>query len=219
LSTNPSNPSLLGQIETSSFGNAHDIEVKRDIAFQVYSNNLLGIFNISDPSSVQLQKAIEIKYSTGRLDVSDENFIYLPQGDKGLGIVGMSYNVTGVDINITGIPVAGESTKGILAADYRNFIAGDPYNITITRISDNLKVFAKNGTLTGEPKQTIPMDWTPQDTSDYLVVAKGDTIVATKKVTLSDSAVISPIPELSTMVLVSTGFLGVLGLTRSRRRN
>ncbi|HEY9246471.1 MAG TPA: hypothetical protein VIO11_06455 [Candidatus Methanoperedens sp.] len=36
-----------------------------------------------------------------------------------------------------------------------------------------------------------------------------------------DSEVIAPapVPELATIVLISTGFLGVIGLTRLRRRN
>ena len=86
-----------------------------------------------------------------------------------------------IDINITGVPVVGKSTKKILTADYRNFTAGDPYNITITRISDSLEVFTENGILMGGPKQTIPIGWKPHDKGDYLVVAKGDTISVSNK--------------------------------------
>jgi len=121
-----------------------------------------------------------------------------------------------VDINITGVPFVGKSTKNILAADYRNFTSGDPYNITITRIYDSLEVYTDSGLLTGRPKQTILIDWTPKDTSEYLVVTKGDTIVASNKITVIDSEVIAPIPELGTIVLVATGMLGLIGI---RRRN
>ena len=124
-----------------------------------------------------------------------------------------------VDINITGVLSVGKSTKNVLATDYRNFIAGDPYKINITRISDNLEVFEDSGTLIGGPKQTIPIVWTPKDTSDYLVVAKGDTIVASNKITVIDFEVVAPVPELSTIVLMSAGLLGLFGFIRLRRRN
>ncbi|VVB84645.1 Cell surface glycoprotein [uncultured archaeon] len=153
----------------------------------------------------------------------------LPYNNSGYIITGGDYlpltiplirpKPIGVDINITGIPIVGKSTKGILAADYRNFLAGDPYDITITRISDNSKVFADSGTLTGGLKQVIPIDWTPQDKSDYLIVAEGGIVVASNEIKVYDFEVIAPVPELSTIVLMSTGFLGLLGLIRLSRRN
>ncbi|MCE8426426.1 MAG: hypothetical protein J5U17_11695 [Candidatus Methanoperedens sp.] len=72
-------------------------------------------------------------------------------------------------------------------------------------------------TLIGGFRQTIPIDWVPKDKSDYLVVAKGDTIVVSNKITVTDSEVAAPVvPELSTIVLVSTGLLGLFGLIRLR---
>jgi len=96
-----------------------------------------------------------------------------------------------IDINITGAPVVGRSTKKILTADYRNFTAGDPYNITIIKISNSLEVFTENGILKGRPEQTIPIGWKPQDKGHYLVVAKGDTISASNKIMAIDSEVVS----------------------------
>ena len=116
----------------------------------------------------------------------------------------------GVDITVTGVPLVGKSTKNILAADYRNFLAGDPYNITITRISDNSMVFADSGTLMGGPKQVIPLDWTPQDKNYYLIVAKGDTVIASNEISVIDSEVIAPTPEMPTIALMGIGMLGLL---------
>ncbi|PWB54399.1 MAG: hypothetical protein C3F06_04400 [Candidatus Methanoperedenaceae archaeon] len=122
-----------------------------------------------------------------------------------------------IDINITGVPVVGKSTKKILAADYRNFTAGDPYNITIIRISNSMEVFTENGILTGGLKQTIPIGWKPHDKGDYLVVAKGDTISVSKKVMVIDSIVVPPVPELSSIIFISIGLLGLFGLVRKKR--
>jgi hypothetical protein len=124
-----------------------------------------------------------------------------------------------IDINIKGVPVVGKSTKNILEADYSNFTAGDPYNITITRISDSLAVFTDKGTLMGVPKQTIPIGWKPQDKGDYVVVAKGGTISASNKVTVIDSEVVSPVPEHSSIIFVSIGLIGLFGLIRFKKKS
>ncbi len=121
-----------------------------------------------------------------------------------------------IDINITGVPVVGKSTKKILAADYRNFTAGDHYNIKIIRISNSQEVFTENGLLMGGSKQAIPISWKPHDKGDYLVVAKGDTISASNKIMVIDSEVVSPVPELSSFVFMSIGLLGLFGLVRKK---
>jgi hypothetical protein len=123
----------------------------------------------------------------------------------------------GVDISIKGIPVIGKSTMDILAADYRNFNASDPFNLSIIKIDDGSVVYTKNGSLSGGSKENIPIDWTPMVLGDYFVEAKGSTVIAGRSVVIVDSEVITPIPELSTIVLMSTGFLGLFGLTRLRR--
>jgi hypothetical protein len=71
----------------------------------------------------------------------------------------------------------------------------------------------------GGPKQTIPIGWKPHDKGDYLVVAKGDTISASNKVTAIDSEVVSPVPELSSIVFVSIGLLGLFGLIRIKKKS
>ena len=121
-----------------------------------------------------------------------------------------------IDINITGVPVVGKSTKKILGVDYRNFTAGDPYNITIIRISDNQGVFTDKGTLIGGPKQAIPIGWKPRDKGDYLMVANGDTISSSKRLSVIDSEVVPPVPELSSIIFVSIGLFGLFGLIRKK---
>ncbi|CAG1004971.1 hypothetical protein METP2_03608 [Methanosarcinales archaeon] len=116
--------------------------------------------------------------------------------------------------NMTGTPVVNESTQNILAEDYMNFNLDDPYNITITRVVNNQVVYSANGTLTGDPKQTIPINWTPTDMGDYILRSDANTITEDKIVQVINQKVISPVPELSTVALTSTDLLGLLGLTR-----
>ena len=134
-------------------------------------------------------------------------------------VVFISEKVTpiGVDINLTGPLVVGISAKDFLAADYRNFNINDPYNITITRLSDGFEEFSTDGVLAGGSKQTIPIDWKPLTKGNYRVVAKSDTTIAAKE-TLVDMEIVSPIPELSTLALMSAGLIGLFGLTGWNRR-
>src|SRR3990172_1835154 len=73
-------------------------------------------------------------------------------------VFAVSDNITGIrrptEIidNMTGIPAANESTENILAEDFMNFNTGDPYNITITRVTDGVVEFNTSGTLMGLTK-------------------------------------------------------------------
>ncbi|HMB44824.1 MAG TPA: hypothetical protein VKL21_03275 [Candidatus Methanoperedens sp.] len=51
------------------------------------------------------------------------------------------------------------------------------------------------------------------------MVAKGDTISASTKVTAIDSEVVSPVPELSSLVFISIGLLGLFGLIRIKKKS
>ncbi len=121
----------------------------------------------------------------------------------------------GADISITGFPIIGNSTRDILAVNYWNFLAGDQYNITITRISDKSMVFAGSGTLMGGHKQVIPIDWKPHDKSVYLLVAKGDTVVASNEISVSDSRVIASTPE--TLALIGFGVFSLLLVAKKKK--
>jgi hypothetical protein len=118
--------------------------------------------------------------------------------------------------NMTGIPLVNESTVNILAEDFMNFTAGDHYNITITRVSDGVVEFNKSGTLLGWPKQTITVNWTPSTKGDYILRSEANTMAETRTVLVINQKVISPVPELSALVLVSAGILGLFGLARRR---
>lgn len=121
--------------------------------------------------------------------------------------------------NMTGTPVVNESTVKILAEDFMNFTPGDPYNITITRIADDVVEFNKSGTLLGLPKQTIAINWIPKTKGDYILRSEANTMVETRTVQVINQKVISPVPELSTLVLLSAGLLGLFGLSKRQRKD
>jgi len=121
--------------------------------------------------------------------------------------------------NMSALPLINESTKDILAEDYMNFTLGDQYNITIKRVSDGVVEFTESGTLQGWPKQTIPINWTPATAGDYILRSEGSTMAGTTTVQVINQKVISPVPELSTLVLMSAGILGLFGLARWRKNS
>ncbi|HWQ96236.1 MAG TPA: NosD domain-containing protein [Candidatus Methylomirabilis sp.] len=123
-----------------------------------------------------------------------------------------------VIINLSGIIFVNKTTENILGVDYWNFNATDPYNISITRIDDNSTVYIKNGTLKRERKKIIPINWTPQDTRQYLIEAKSNNTVNNRTITVYDFEIVSPIPELSTLALISAGLVGLSGLARIQRK-
>ncbi len=123
-----------------------------------------------------------------------------------------------VKINITGIPVVGQNANAVLKADYTNFAFNDIYLIVIHN-KTNQVVYNQVGRLSGMPKETIQVNWTPKENGTHLVTASGVGITFEDLIIVSDSAVISPIPELPTLVLMSAGLLGLFGLVRWRRMN
>jgi len=121
--------------------------------------------------------------------------------------------------NMSGVPLINQSTMDILAEDFINFNSGDPYNITITRVTGGVVEYNATGTLTGGPKQTLKVNWTPQTIGAYILRSDAATVTETKVVQVINQKVISPIPELSTMILVSAGLLGLFGLARKRKNS
>ena len=118
--------------------------------------------------------------------------------------------------NMTGIPVVNESTVNILAEDFMNFTLGDQYNITITRVSDGVVEFNTSGTLMGLTKETIKVNWIPKGKVAYILRSEANTTADAKIVQVINQKVISPVPELSTIVLLSAGLIGLFGLARRR---
>ncbi|HWQ96112.1 MAG TPA: cohesin domain-containing protein, partial [Candidatus Methylomirabilis sp.] len=121
--------------------------------------------------------------------------------------------------NMSGVPLINESTIDILAEDFVNFNSGDPYNITITRVIDGSVEYNASGTLTGGPKETIQVDWVPQTQGSYILRSDANTTTQARLVQVINQKVITPIPELSTIALVSAGMLGLIGLVRMRRNS
>ncbi len=121
--------------------------------------------------------------------------------------------------NMTGIPVVNESTVNILAEDFMNFTLGDQYTITITRVSDGVEEFNKSGTLMGLPKETIAIDWIPKVKGDYILRSEANTMAESRLVLVINQKVVSPVPELSTIVLLSAGLLGLFGLSKRQKKD
>jgi pimeloyl-ACP methyl ester carboxylesterase len=122
-----------------------------------------------------------------------------------------------VNINITGIPVMGINTTDILKVEYTNFTSGDPYNISITA-PNATRVYCDSGNLTAGT-EIIPINWTPSTTGNHTIIAWGRGMIDSTPVYIYDSAVVSPIPELSTAILTPAGLLGVLLVSRKFRKN
>jgi hypothetical protein len=118
--------------------------------------------------------------------------------------------------NMTGIPVVNESTMNILAENFMNFSAGDQYKITITRVADGVVEFNTSGTLMGLTKETIKVNWIPKGKAAYILRSEANTTADAKIVQVINQKVISPVPELSTIVLLSAGLIGLFGLARRR---
>jgi endonuclease/exonuclease/phosphatase family metal-dependent hydrolase len=198
--TNPNDPGFTCCQDGNLLNNDSNLSERIDLV--LFQNGFYAI----DSGIVGANKSDRILSPSG---------LYLWPSDHAGIVAKLAFSIRKqIDINITGVPVVGKSTKNILAADYRNFTAGDPYNITIVRISNSMEVFAEKGILTGGPKQTIPIGWKPHDKGNYLLVAKGDTISVSNKVMVIDSEVVSPVPELSSFVFMSIGLLGLFGLIR-----
>jgi len=96
------------------------------------------------------------------------------------------------------------------------------YSITITK--SGILVYNNTGLLKGLSIEKIPINWEPVEDGNYTLTATGigvdfsieiPSIIA---VYSSKSIPISPVPELSTILLTSAGLIGVLGLARMKRK-
>lgn len=110
-------------------------------------------------------------------------------GGGGNGLI-VAARPTEITDNITGILLVNQSTSNILAQDYMNFNASNPYNITITRLEDDQIVYTTNGTLTGDTKQTISINWTPTTMGDYLLRSESNTTAGIGVVTVINQKII-----------------------------
>ncbi len=118
-----------------------------------------------------------------------------------------------VDIKVSGIPDIRHATSNILKVEYTNFKSGDPYNISITA-PNGTRVYYDNGTLKGTYLEIIPINWTPSSIGNHTIEAWGRGMIDSTPVYLYDSEVVSPVPELGTIVLVVAGMLGLIGMRR-----
>jgi hypothetical protein len=121
-----------------------------------------------------------------------------------------------VNISVTGVGEVGHSIKDIAKVKYTNFSSGDDYNISVYYPN---KTLAKNmsGTLTGANPEIIPVNYTPPVTGNYTVNASGRSIVDSKSVDAYPSGIVPVVPELATVVLVSAGILGLIGMRRYKK--
>ncbi len=122
----------------------------------------------------------------------------------------------GVKINITVTPIIGVTTKDILKVEYTGFSLGDPYNISITA-PNGTRVYYESGNLTGANPEIIPISWTPSITGNHTIEAWGRGMIDSTPLYIYDSAVVSPIPEAATIVLVTAGMMGLV-IWRYRKR-
>ena len=118
-----------------------------------------------------------------------------------------------VNINISGIPLIGQATDKILKVEYINFNSGDQYNISITA-TNGTRVYYDSGTLTGTNLEVIPIKWTPSTKGNHTIETWGRGMIESTPVYVYASEVVSPVPELGTVVLVAVGMLGLIGIRR-----
>lgn len=132
-----------------------------------------------------------------------------------------------VTINISGTPIVGESTIDIINVNFTDFNKSDTYYITVFNDTNGNLTLDNNdqienyqtGLLEGGTEQIIPVNWTPQSTGLHWVDALGASRSSRRGVFVSDTKEIYPVPELATLILTSAGILGLIGLTRMRRKD
>lgn len=116
-------------------------------------------------------------------------------------------------------------TEG-LSVVYEGMSAGSKYSVVIRRGDYNetgVIVYTvpnfdgTQGPLTTTPNFTQEVHWTPTDQNDYTIYATGASASGNRRI--SAEALINPVPEISTIVLTSAGILGLIGLTRMRRKD
>jgi hypothetical protein len=133
--------------------------------------------------------------------------------DKDFGNFKLGEVPLAVNINIKGIPVIGHATDKILNVEYTNFNSGDPYNISI-KAPNGTRVYYNSGTLTGTNQEIISIKWTPRSKGNHTIEAWGRGMINSTPVFIYDSEVVAPVPELETIVLVTVGILGLIGIRR-----
>ena len=134
-----------------------------------------------------------------------------------------SANAAVIDIDISGTPVVGVSTINIIKVNFTDFTSDSPYFITVFNDTNSdgvlgngdLQEYKTQGWLVGLPVETKYVDWVPQSTGLHWVVSGG----VNYTVYVSDSEQTFPVPEMNTIVLTSAGILGLMGLTRMRRKD
>jgi len=133
---------------------------------------------------------------------------------------------SGLNVNpITGVinvPVGIDAATSVgLAVEYSDFTAGNPFNQGLTT-SANILVpgTASTGALTtGVDSEQI--HWTPTLADigkTFYVYGEGSTATGTRLRIVHVTAQVVPTPEMSTGVLMSAGLIGLVGITRYRRK-
>lgn len=177
---------------------------------EVRSANTDG-FSLSNENSIILSRATMVNLLDGLcLVVNDTPTLeYYPMMSSELPLP----IPLAVNINISGIPVIGHTTSNILKVEYTNFNSGDPYDISITA-QNGTRVYYDSGTLTGTNPEIIPINWIPSVTGIHIIEVWGRGIIDSTPVSVYDSEVVPPVPELGTIVLVAAGILGLVSIRR-----
>lgn len=124
--------------------------------------------------------------------------------------------ILGVFVHVTGIGEIGANIMNIARVEYSNFSSGDAFNYSVYYPNGTLAKFS-SGTLSGVNMEIIPVDYVPVVTGDHLVEAYGNGILGTSDIVATDSAPVPVVPELSTIVLLSAGLLGMIGIRRYKK--
>ena len=113
-----------------------------------------------------------------------------------------------------------------LSAAYAEMSDGSIYSVVIRRGDDDPSgaiVYSQpnadgsQGPLPATPFYIQEVHWTPSDSSTYTIYATGASGPGKRKITAQ--APIIPSPEAGTMILTTTGMLGLIGIVRLRRRD
>jgi hypothetical protein len=124
--------------------------------------------------------------------------------------------IPSVFVHVTGVGVIGTNIMNIATVEYSNFSSGDAYNISVYYPNGTLAKFT-SGTLSGANIEIIPVDYVPIVTGDHNVTAYGNGIIGSTEILASDSAPVPVVPELSTLVLLSAGLVGLIGIRRYKK--
>jgi len=121
-----------------------------------------------------------------------------------------------VKVQVTGVGVVGVNIMNIAKVEYKNFSSGDAYNMSVYYPNGTLAKYT-SGTLSGVSTEIIPVDYVPEVIGDHNVTAYGNGIVGSTAITATDSAPVPVVPELSTIVLLSAGLVGLIGIRRYKK--